>query len=101
MKSIFLIVALLPFVSTAAEKSFTLMEVEKHATPKDCWMVIEEKVYDVSSYISKHPAPEAVLVKYCGKKADEGWTTKDQQKPHSRAAARLLKRFLVGSFSGG
>ena len=80
----------------AAEEKMTMEEVAKHSISKDCWIIIKNNVYDISSYVSKHPAPEAVLTKYCGKVADKGWDTKDKTSPHSRAANRLLDRYKVG-----
>lgn len=77
---------------------FTLAEISKHSSVKDCWLIVNSKVYDVSSYISKHPAPESVMIKYCGKNADIGWNTKDKNKPHSRSATKMLERFFVGDF---
>lgn len=60
-----IIIATLGWIIAAAEKSFTIDEVAKHATGNDCWIAINEKVYDVSSYIPKHPAPKSAIVKYC------------------------------------
>lgn len=36
-------------------KVFTTVEVAKHATEDDCYMVIHGKVYDATSYMNKHP----------------------------------------------
>lgn len=94
----FLLLLCLP-VSAAELKKFTMDEISKHATPKDCWIVIKDKVYDLSVYFPKHPAPDAVLARYCGKEASEGWETKDEKRPHSRAAAKLLVRFEVGELA--
>lgn len=99
MHKLLLITVLGPIVALSAEKSFTMDQVAKHATIKDCWLVIDEKVYDVSSYIPKHPAPESAIVKYCGKNADHGWNTKDKKSAHSRAAARLLNRYEIGTLT--
>ncbi len=92
--------ASLTLPATAGEvKKIHMEELSKHSAPKDCWVVIKNKVYDLTAYFPKHPAPDAVLAKYCGKNADEGWETKDKKRPHSRAAARLLKRYEVGDLS--
>lgn len=86
-----------PFVS--AEPTFSMKEVGKHGTATDCWIVISGSVYDITAYIDKHPSSKTILAKYCGKDGTEGWKTKDMGKSHSRAAERLLKRFLKGSLS--
>ena len=35
--------------------SFTLAEVAKHASKDDIWVVIKDKVYDLSDFIDEHP----------------------------------------------
>ena len=103
MRATILFPALLSFclcLSAFGEgKSYSLVDVAKHASAKDCWMVIEGKVYELTAYIPKHPAPEAALVKYCGKAADTGWETKDKKRAHSRAAAKLLARYEIGQLA--
>lgn len=76
--------------------TYNLQEVHKHATVEDCWIVIQDKIYNVTSYILKHPAPKDAILKYCGKLADQGWQTKDIGKPHSPMALRTLKKFEIG-----
>lgn len=39
----------------SATKEFTLKEVTEHNTKKDLYMVLHEKVYDVSSFVDEHP----------------------------------------------
>lgn len=34
------------------KKKYTYAEVGKHNKPNDCWLVIEDKVYDVSDYLN-------------------------------------------------
>ena len=36
-----------------AAKTYSMSEVEKHNNPEDAWMVIHNKVYNVSNW--KHP----------------------------------------------
>lgn len=48
----------LPFISMA--------EVKKHSTASDCWMVIHGGVYDVQSYLQKHPGGAQIMLKYAG-----------------------------------
>ena len=46
-------------VNTAA--SYTLEEVTKHSSNTDCWLAASGKVYDVSSFVDKHPGGEKIL----------------------------------------
>ncbi len=99
MQILFITLMITSFSSIASEKQFTLKQVAEHSVAKDCWIVINERVYDISAYIPKHPAPETVLTKYCGKNADLGWKTKDKSRAHSRSAEKLLNRYEIGTFS--
>ncbi len=71
-------------------------EVAKHGTASDCWMIINGKVYDLTSYIT-HPGGEA-YVPYCGKEATQAYDTKGGRgNPHSTRADALLPNFEVGA----
>lgn len=95
-----LLFALLSLSAHAGEaKRHSAEEVAKHSSPKDCWVVIKDKVYDLSAYIPKHPAPDELITRYCGKNADVGWDTKDRKSSHSRSAARLLARYEIGELA--
>lgn len=52
------------------KKIFTLGEVQKHNTKKDAWTIIENKVYNISSWIPKHPGGE-IIMKAVGKDATQ------------------------------
>lgn len=38
----------------------------KHATARDCWLVISGGVYDVTGYLSDHPGGEDVMLDMAG-----------------------------------
>lgn len=87
-------------VALLAASTFSMADVAKHSSKADCWVAIEGNVYDISSYIDRHPAPERVLLDACGKDATEGWKTKGEKgKPHSRKAEVLLGSFLKGTLT--
>jgi cytochrome b involved in lipid metabolism len=41
---------------------YTLEEVKKHRGNKDCWIVIKNKIYDVTKFLEQHPGGEEVLL---------------------------------------
>jgi hypothetical protein len=71
-------------------------EVARHSTPKDCWIVIRGKVYDVSDYIASHPAPARTITDQCGKESTAAFETKQRGRPHSKGAWQLLEAYAVG-----
>ncbi len=59
-----------PYVSVQfLPPKIRLSEVEKHNTPEDCWIIIGNKVYDVTDYIPIHPGGPDTIIPLCGKNA--------------------------------
>lgn len=75
-------------VNTAA--SYTLEEVTKHFTKEDCWLAASGKVYDVSSFVDKHPGGEKIL-EGCGKDMTEFFKT-----IHAKQSVEKLPAFYIG-----
>jgi len=44
---------------------YTLADVAKHSSPKDCWTTVNGNVYNLTPFVGKHPGGEAIL-KICG-----------------------------------
>lgn len=84
--------------STATpSQTYTMQDIKQHATTDDCWMAIDGKVYDVTSYISdqQHPGGKAIL-EGCGRDASEIFHTSP---PHSREAESLLPDYVIGTLA--
>lgn len=45
---------------------YTAFEVSKHCFQHDCWVIIDNKVYDVTSYVPRHPGGALIYVKAGG-----------------------------------
>ena len=71
-----------------------LEELSYHCTREDGWMVIYDKVYNVTEYLEKdrHPGGEDVMLEYLGYDA----TMAFRGVGHSRGALRMLEKYLVG-----
>jgi len=74
--------------------SFTLYEISKHNSEHSCYLVINNNVYDVSSYINRHPGGAKTIISHCGKEA-----TGIFAKTHSNKAWDLLKKYKIGTIS--
>lgn len=71
-----------------------------HNTAASCWIKIDEKVYDVSGYLSEHRRLGYDLGQWCGRDASNGWRDKDgRNQAHSRRAALLLRGFEIGQYA--
>ncbi|XP_020107483.1 cytochrome b5 [Ananas comosus] len=74
------------------EKVYTLEEVSKHNTNKDCWLVINGKVYDVTKFLEDHPGGDDVLISSTGKDATDDF----EDVGHSTTARAMMDEYYVG-----
>eukprot|EP00958_Prasinococcus_capsulatus_P002808 scaffold241_cov229-Prasinococcus_capsulatus_cf.AAC.12 len=71
--------------------TFTMKQVAQHCTPEDCWMVIDHQVYDVTSWVPKHPGGEIIAVKAGGD------CTQLFKAYHPLYVQKMLGKFQIGS----
>eukprot|EP01062_Namystynia_karyoxenos_P052052 TRINITY_DN4130_c1_g1_i1.p1 TRINITY_DN4130_c1_g1~~TRINITY_DN4130_c1_g1_i1.p1 ORF type:complete len:762 (+),score=213.50 TRINITY_DN4130_c1_g1_i1:142-2286(+) len=61
----------------------TWREVAKHNKKDDCWIVVRNRVYDVTKWLAEHPGGEAPILRNAGKDA-----TEEFDKAHTGPLAR-------------
>lgn len=47
--------------AAVGKETFTLEEIATHNKQEDCWIIVNGKVYDVTSYIDEHPGGTSIL----------------------------------------
>ena len=77
------------------KKAFTLGEVKKHNKKKDAWTIIENKVYDITTWIPTHPGGDVIL-KAVGK--DGTRLFKSVNHP-SFVKENVLPKYYIGNLS--
>lgn len=83
-------------VPTGESNAISIDEVGAHANADSCWIVIEGKVYDVTSFIPNHPGEEAILMG-CGKDATEMFNSRPSDgTSHSSRARSILSDYQIG-----
>ncbi|XP_031099533.1 cytochrome b5 [Ipomoea triloba] len=73
-------------------KLYSMAEASEHNTKEDCWVVIDGKVYDVSSYMDDHPGGDDVMLDVTGKDATDDF----EDAGHSKSARELMEKFFIG-----
>merc|ERR1719218_51247 len=55
----------------AGQSYYPMSEVAKHNTEKDCWVVVNGQVLNVTNFLSQHPGGVLAIVTFAGKDASE------------------------------
>ena len=82
--------------SPSAAGTYTVAEVAKHNTGKDCWSVVNKNVYDLTPYVSSHPGGAGVIKAICGK---DGTAAFSGQHGGAKTPASVLASFKLGALS--
>lgn len=71
----------------------SFQEVSKHNTKSDCWVIIHNKVYNVSDFLGEHPGGSGIILKYAGKDATKAF---DPVHPGDTLTKYLSKQYHLG-----
>lgn len=86
--------------------SWTADEVARHSSKSDCWTIISGDVYDLTTFINRHPGGDEIL-RACGTDATTLFNsrqTSDGQDvgsgtPHSSVAKEQLDQLKIGTIT--
>ncbi|XP_016347432.1 cytochrome b5-like [Sinocyclocheilus anshuiensis] len=73
-------------------KYYRLSEVEERNSFKSTWIIIHNKVYDVTKFLEEHPGGEEVLREQVGGDATENF----EDVGHSTDAREMASSFVIG-----
>jgi delta8-fatty-acid desaturase len=73
-------------------QKFTLAQVAEHNTKDDCWIVVDERAYDITRFVSKHPGGVGPVLNMAGKDATDVFANYHA----ARVYKTMLPAFLVG-----
>lgn len=71
---------------------FTLDQVSQHASYDDCWIVIFDRVYDVTDFLREHPGGEYIIMESAGRDA----TIPFRGTRHGKDSYQMLSKYLIG-----
>ena len=81
---------------TQVSITLSLTEIQKHNSAKDCWVIISNNVYDVTSYINLHPGGAVNISSFCGQDVTQAFLNQR----HSSLADRQHLMMLLGPLNG-
>ncbi|XP_077982191.1 cytochrome b5-like isoform X2 [Glandiceps talaboti] len=73
-------------------RQISLEEVEKNYNNQSLWLIIHNKIYDLTKFIEEHPGGEEVLLEQGGHNATESF----EDVGHSSDAREMMKEYLIG-----
>lgn len=91
--AIALTAALAPVPALAASKGYTLAQVKAHSKSSNCWSVVNGKVYNLTSWINRHPGGKSVIKAMCGRDATAAFKA---QHGFTGTPAKKLAGFRLG-----
>jgi cytochrome b involved in lipid metabolism len=71
-----------------------LNQIGSHNSESDCWVVFRGKVYDITSYLPRHPGSAGKIIPYCG---NDGFEEAFVKK-HGETKVNMLMK--IGTFIG-
>ncbi|KAL4325076.1 hypothetical protein GQ457_11G016460 [Hibiscus cannabinus] len=77
--------------NSKVSKSYSKSEVNVHNKRTDCWIIIKDKVYDVTSYVEEHPGGDAILA-HAGDDSTEGFFGPQ----HATRVFDMIDDFYIG-----
>ncbi len=78
---------------------YTSSQVAEHNSVSDCWIIINNKIYEVDYYLDTHPGGAQAIISYCGLDATEAFETKGGRGQHSASAANELEKYYIGDLN--
>ena len=100
-KNIFLTLALIiaiPLVAgpALAANTYTVQQVSWHNTTSDCWTIINNRVYNLTSYITSHPDRQTTIANLCG---IDGSNSFNARHLGSSTVNSILMNYYVGDLT--
>ena len=76
--------------SSSQKSYYTVDDVSKHDRENDCWVIVHDRVYDVTTFVPKHPGGNMIRVNAGGE------CTALFESYHPLKARAVLEKFYIG-----
>ncbi|MFZ3012048.1 MAG: cytochrome b5-like heme/steroid binding domain-containing protein [Minisyncoccia bacterium] len=82
-----------PKPTPAPVTGYTASEVALHASENSCWSIVNKSVYNLTSYISRHPGGAKKILRICG---IDGTSAFEGQHAGESSPEKTLKGYYIG-----
>lgn len=72
-------------------KTYTMTDVQAHNTQSNCWSAIGGDVYDLTSWVSRHPGGAQAIIGLCGTDGTSAYTNQHSNSRRPKSVLALLK----------
>ena len=76
-------------------KFYPESDVRKHGTRDDAWVIVDGNVYDVTSWIPKHPGGDRILLAFAGRDCTDEFAAFHRPETRKRLDAFLVGRVVI------
>jgi cytochrome b involved in lipid metabolism len=74
---------------------YDMIDVRKHDSESDAWLVIDGFVHDITAFLFDHPGGKDILMDHLGKDATKIFTC-EKVHVHGAVAYKMLAKYLGG-----
>jgi cytochrome b involved in lipid metabolism len=83
-------------IPTDASEIYTIADVAMHNSGSSCWSIVDNNVYDLTTWIPEHPGGERAIEGMCGK---DGTAVFHGQHDNAKRQADVLATFKIGTLA--
>lgn len=76
--------------------SYTAADLAKHSSKSSCWSAVAGDVYDLTTWIAKHPGGQGGITSMCGRDATSSF---NGQHAGASKPANFLAQYKIGKFA--
>ena len=73
-------------------EKYELDEIIKHNIKNDLWIIINKKVYNITSFVKRHPGDEKMFIRHTGEDLNKSF--KMFKREHNTKRVKLLMESL-------
>jgi cytochrome b involved in lipid metabolism len=89
-----------PSTGGTAPATIILFEIAKHNNAQSCWVIVDGKVYDLTSFISVHSGGVQAILNDCGRDGTNDFNVRDGKGPHPKSVQNTLNVYYIGNLTG-